>query len=75
MKRLADERWRITKNGFLTTEWEGRPGSSQLPGLARQGCFMQCDYDKAKYGPVEWHCSGSWRFELLPARQINGETK
>lgn len=75
MTNLTTERWRITKNGILTAEWEGRPDRNQLPGLARQGCFMTCDYEKAKYGPVEWYCSGDWRFELLPTRQINGETK
>lgn len=72
MNELTDEHWRLTKDGFLSVEWSGRPDRDSLPELAKRGCFMLRDYDSAKSGPVEWYCSGNWKFEqIIPERATN----
>ncbi len=71
------ERWRLTKNGYLSIEWEGRPQRETLPLLAQDACFIERDYDTAKNGPVKWYCSGEWRFEEIThskQEQSDGET-
>ena len=64
------ERWRLTKNQQYTIEWDGRPASDSIPVLAQGSCFMERDYETAKSGPVEWYCSGNWKFEEITPQQL-----
>lgn len=64
LSREAFEKWRLSKNGVVVYEWEGRIKPNNL-SWGCDSCFRYEDYDEAKFGPVEWGCSGSWRFEEI----------
>lgn len=63
-QREAFEKWRLSKDGIVVYEWEGKP--KKLPLIVRDSCFNRgADYQNAKNAPVTWFNSGHWVFEKL----------